>query len=588
MPIAPVVVDAHSHIFNAEDLPIDGFLKELFPLPKFLTSLASGPLDALASWVAPGASNETQAIVRLLTGTAGGFTVGVASPWATGSDLGYPEVDSDSAAGGFTIQPATDASVDLVARVTIATTGLTPVEQAELDAWFQEWGGSEVELVVDGEDAGLSLPVFLNPRKVTAAVRRFIAALQLITRYRHLIASKIATTYPEVRLYVPALVDFTAATNDRPATMVRDQIAVHSLVAKLSAAGKLPGAKDTRIHPLVGFDPLYEVQNSLLGLWKASEGFANPYVPFAGVTADPAEQDRYRRGIPFDRTRAFALKPLKGTTWNDQVPDLDGVVRSLDMVRYAVEQGGFAGVKIYPPAGFLPLGNRLRFPGDLGEQLDVAMRVLYTYCVANDVPILTHAAHSNGFKGGYNDLAGPAGWELVLQEFPTLRVCLGHFGHLHGVGDDTAHPREHSWPMQFLALIDKYDNVYADVGNSKVPAVPAYREQFGRMLKAFLDGSDAVHAKRRKRLLYGSDWWMNNLAPKHDQFFSSFRELMDLEFDSATGHAFMGLNALRWLGIIDDDAEVLVDNQNRRRLHDFYGPHQRPDWLGPEPPDPVV
>jgi predicted TIM-barrel fold metal-dependent hydrolase len=574
MALEPVIVDAHSHIFNAEDLPIDGFVKELSPVPGFLTGLVSGPLDALTSWLAPGPSNETEAIIKLLTEPDGaGFAVPDTSRWAQGSDLGQP--DDAAVAGGFVVaetSPTAFNRADLDAAIDAATDD----ELAELDAWLAEWDDPEETEVAD---AGFGIPKFLRVDKAARAVGRYIKVLKLITRYRYLVGAEVATTYPEVELFVPALVDFTAATDDRPATKVREQVRIHSFVSKLSVAGKLPGAPKTRIHPLVGYDPLREIDASLLSLWKPDSGQPNRYVPF-GELVSPDEQDRFRLGMEFDLARAREI-PAPAGRWEERAPQLDNVHRSLDIVRHAIEHGGFAGVKIYPPTGFFPLGNEERFPGAHGQRLDTAMRALYAYCVAMDVPILTHAAHSNGFKKDYDKLAGPRGWELVLAEFPSLRVCFGHFGHLHAVGNDPEHPSDHSWPSRFTALIDRYPNVFADVGNSKLPAKDGYKRDFTKLLRSYLgEGSPTTtQAKRRKRLLYGSDYWMNMMAPSHDDFLKDFDQLMADEFDEATRASFMGLNALRWLGFADDDGEIVTDNRNRQRLLAFYGDHDKPAWL---------
>jgi hypothetical protein len=62
----PIVVDCHSHVFNAEDLPIDGFLKRrLTPLPSLLAGVASLPLDRLTAWAAPG-SREVERLRVLI------------------------------------------------------------------------------------------------------------------------------------------------------------------------------------------------------------------------------------------------------------------------------------------------------------------------------------------------------------------------------------------------------------------------------------------------------------------------------------------------------------------------------------------
>ena len=144
-----VVVDAHSHVFNAEDLPIDGFIKRLAPTPKLLTGIVSVPLDRLTQWVAPG-SREGARIVALLT-----------------RELGLESLDDDDANAGEII---TDEEVDRLfglhwARFGIvappmSTSGLEaldtpelsddeladalrhapPVELHELQGWLEEVG----------------------------------------------------------------------------------------------------------------------------------------------------------------------------------------------------------------------------------------------------------------------------------------------------------------------------------------------------------------------------------------------------------------------------------------------------------------
>ncbi|MGB8859943.1 MAG: amidohydrolase family protein, partial [Ilumatobacteraceae bacterium] len=268
--------------------------------------------------------------------------------------------------------------------------------------------------------------------------------------------------------------------------------------------------------------------------------------------------------------------------WHSSRLDLRGVSRSLDIVRHAVELGGFAGVKLYPPAGFLPIGNVSRFGERSGGRLDAALRALYAYCIAEDVPILTHAARSNGFEDGYNDLASPTGWERVLADYPGLRICFGHFGHLEGVGNDFRHPSPTSWASRFLQLIETHEHVYADVGNSRYVYDNEYREHFDTVLGVLLgrgtDPSDA-QAKLRRRLMFGSDYWMNTFNPEHGEFVDTFSAGMGALVGPDATSSFMGGNALRWLGITDDADAPDTGNRNRQRLITFYGPNELPDWL---------
>jgi predicted TIM-barrel fold metal-dependent hydrolase len=310
-----------------------------------------------------------------------------------------------------------------------------------------------------------------------------------------------------------------------------------------------------------------------------SSGETNPYVPFADLALATPE-DRYRPGLAFDPARARTLTQPEGP-WRSGHLQLAGVTRSLDFVRQAVEHGGYVGVKIYPPAGYLPLGNDSGPFPQQGERLDAALRSLYAYCVAMDVPILAHANASNGFAEGYDDFAGPDGWRLVLEEFGDLRVCFGHFGHLHKVGEDAANPAEGAWVQGFVRLIDDYPNVYADVGNSKFPVLAEYRDRYLKLLGWML-GTHAPTQKqsdRRARVMFGTDWWMNAMSPAHDTYLLEFVQYFGAACGEAALEQFMRSNALRWLGFGDDPGRAGVENLNQQRLRAFYGSMTRPDWL---------
>src|SRR3712207_8783361 len=56
--------------------------------------------------------------------------------------------------------------------------------------------------------------------------------------------------------------------------------------------------------------------------------------------------------------------------------DLHGVRRAIDIVRHAVELGGFAGVKVYPPSGFLPLGRSEEHTSELQSRQYLVCRLL--------------------------------------------------------------------------------------------------------------------------------------------------------------------------------------------------------------------
>src|SRR5205814_1201277 len=101
-----------------------------------------------------------------------------------------------------------------------------------------------------------------------------------------------------------------------------------------------------RFHGLVAFDPLREIE--------------------ADGTVDDASP----------------LPPPRGVTWEDRLTetaDAGGtatVKGSFVVVRHAIEQAGFVGVKLYPPVGFRPALNAGRTDlGDaqLGARLDAVL-----------------------------------------------------------------------------------------------------------------------------------------------------------------------------------------------------------------------
>lgn len=590
---APIVVDCHSHVFNAEDLPVDGFIRRLSPLPSLLTGVFSKPLDRLTQWAAPG-SAEMQYILDRLGGVIGAESrAPTAAP--PGSELiSDDELDARlvamlpsnvTAERGLETVAAPSTEDGSVHALVHSIGEASPEQRAELDAWLADWD----EPVV-GEPSATAAQESLSPstlwaqaRAVRSAAHRYLALLRLATRYRHLIAAEVATTYPEVSLFVPALVDFSHTARDTPSTDVPTQITIHSLVAKMSIMGRIPGAPHARFHPMVGYCPYREVATSELSRWEPTSHEANPYIPYADLPQATSE-DHDHPAMRYDPDRARPLRRPSGP-WHTARLDLGGVERSLDLVRHAVEVGGFVGVKLYPPAGYLPMGNVARFGERVGGRLDAALRTLYSYCEVEQVPVLTHAAFSVGFEDGYADLAAPTGWATVLADHPELRLCFGHFGHLHGTGPDGT-PGPASWPYRFMELIDRYPHVYADVGNSHFATADAYRRRYARLLSTLLgprDTQEQVHLARRRRVMFGSDFWMNLTGPDHRSFLTVFDREIEAMFGDTPRRGFMGANALRWLGFTGENDEPDPANRNRRRLVDFYGDHPLPSWLDDPP-----
>ncbi|HVT09213.1 MAG TPA: amidohydrolase family protein [Polyangia bacterium] len=345
-------------------------------------------------------------------------------------------------------------------------------------------------------------------------ITRTLETLYVAAHPRAAIAATLAQTFPAVSLFTPSLVDYDAWSDDRPPTPLWQQVLIQEQIARLSVAGRV-GRPDARVHPFVAYDPRRQAES------PAGSGQGQATAPHAGSTA-------------------------------------------IELVRYAVQSAGFLGVKLYPPVGFAPFDNPTLQPGlALAPALDRALALLYEFCEGSEVPILTHTSASNEYGFGIRRLVSPGRWAPVLQRFPALRLDLGHFG-----GELPA------WTDEAVALIDSYPNVYADLANSPL----VYDDAYADRLRALLPGLLARHPRLRRRLMYGSDWWLSALDPMADRAIDRFQSVLSPVLTADERAGLMGRNALRFLGFLDEQ-DAPRAGPAARRLRAFYGAAPRPPWL---------
>ncbi len=161
---------------------------------------------------------------------------------------------------------------------------------------------------------------------------------------------------------------------------------------------------------------------------------------------------------------------------------------------------GFRGIKIYPPLGVDPQDPRL-------------VAEVYPVCVELGLPILTHCS-----RGGIRSrelapaaaqaLADPYRFRPVLEQFPTLRVCLAHFGGLADWRQWVAIPKtignlhrlDDNWLQRILEMLrsGRYPNLYTDISYTIFDFTTC-----AGPLKTFLQET-AI----RERVLFGSDYYM--------------------------------------------------------------------------------
>lgn len=178
---------------------------------------------------------------------------------------------------------------------------------------------------------------------------------------------------------------------------------------------------------------------------------------------------------------------------------------AVEVFKQAVQSGACFGLKLYPS-----LGYRV----DSAEMMEV-----FGLCESYDLPVLLHC-NDRGFArdSRHAELASPAPWDRILAQFPTLKVCFGHFGgevqtlsgsQLDLKSDRTVFVWEldefpvESFTYQILQLMRKYPGrVFADTSyHIKFNRNPVARDRYFSRLRSLLDDD-----RYGGQILWGSDF----------------------------------------------------------------------------------
>jgi len=255
---------------------------------------------------------------------------------------------------------------------------------------------------------------------------------------------------------------------------------------------------------------------------------------------------------------------------------------ALQLVDTAVMELGFLGVKLYPPMGFLPIGNAgsgISYPERAADipnfptRIDQALEALYAWAETHSVPIMAHATNSNGAADDYSLRAHPKGWADVFKKYPSLRLNLAHFGGF----DEVRRPGnlDDTWELSIGYLLKSgASDIYADLSylHEFLPGIgePDQLELIRSNLALFIDRFDPSLEK----LMYGSDWSMIGREKAHEQYFAVIQRLVRaLGVSDRLQRQFFSENASRFLGLNEGGAA-------RARLVDYYRRNQLdPEWL---------
>jgi predicted TIM-barrel fold metal-dependent hydrolase len=555
------IIDAHCHLFNADDLPIEGFVKKII-LPQTAQSnqlvarFAEYPgalqalVHALAKQVksaAPGRKAETDKIDEFEKDPAKKPT----RAWREREDLKNLEstfrlIWSDSALfTGLSLSQRTALKVAL--------------EHLQLFLYQQEYSLFGKPYLTDEEREELRnarldiLAAQLYPRD--DLVGRYIRWALLFTRYRYELAEELeqlhgqAARKPRIVLMTPAIVDFSKWLEDENHSPIEDQVEAMARVARRKSG--------PRVHGFVGFDPL---RQALYDHGKLRPGEKDPMAVL-------------RHAIEVNQ---IGVGPAGRAT------------------------GGALGVKLYPPMGFRATGNatledeRFSEPGYLathdrglgprvGEKLDAALSRLYAWCGDNNVPLMSHTNDTYGPNRDYETRAHPRFWAEVLRPaaHPKLRINMAHFGHFNEAVP-LREPGKHiaecwEWVVGEIITASPDGYAYADISSLSELLKFGPSRQVLDCMKAFRDRFPSS----AERLMYGTDWSMigkdegfpRMLSPKsYPDFVIQF--LQAAGYRDAEIEAIMFRNAARFLGLSKAELDTFGDNSSRGRLEKFYAAHK--------------
>jgi uncharacterized protein len=206
----------------------------------------------------------------------------------------------------------------------------------------------------------------------------------------------------------------------------------------------------------------------------------------------------------------------------------------LDCVKYYIEEKGFTGIKIYPALGYFPYDERLR--------------PVWDYAQKYALPVMTHTSHGGPYyrnkltekdfansrigniplKGKSNhELSAyythPANYRYLLADYPKLKICLAHCGgdiewdrylddpSLKGIPEI-----DKDWLTLCIDLMLEFPTLYTDISST------LYTKRFISVLRVLL--RDKII---RKKILFGSDFYMVEFEGKEKSFSFDVRGLLD-------------------------------------------------------------
>lgn len=538
LPLSGNVVDAHCHLFNGRDLPIVRFVREVV-IPHNDPSHCDKPVSKKISLLSIDNPDVLDSLFRFIVGGLLSFTPSARAEAALlRQELDTMRPSLSVAADKGRVE---GLAIDQIARLFTSSSEKDLVLTSERDSLRR------VILEAAGTDQTFAPASKTEARTIAAsAVRSNSAAgatlrwIQLFLRHRHSLGDELVDTTRgnglDPLLLTPLMVDYAHWLGQAPEaeSSFSAQVEVIGLIARRAAVRGEPA-----IHGMCAYDPL--------------------------------------RAVIFERKSRY--------------PAFGPEIHPVALAREAFDKHGFLGLKVYPPMGFKPVGNRddqgyqsriVQALGShgvkgLGAALDTAMVQAVDLCVAYDAPMIAHANNSVGAGPNYGARAEPRFWLEVLRRQPMLRLCLAHMGHFcwQETGSRaSARGDENTWEWSIGRYLQAYpqSNLYMDISylSEVLHEDQADRRRHGARLRKWVEACDPD----ARHIVYGTDWIMLGRDASYPHYAASIRSFLkeDCELSHQQVERILVFNALRYLG--------LHSGPTRERLLKFHRRHSStlPAW----------
>lgn len=201
--------------------------------------------------------------------------------------------------------------------------------------------------------------------------------------------------------------------------------------------------------------------------------------------------------------------------------------------------------------------------------LDRKLTALYELCDSLGVPVMAHASDSAGRDAAHDELAGPRGWAELRDRGPLLRRLTVNAGHF---GGEREHPSG-NWTEGFIEIMknEGHLRVYGDLGywTELAEGRAEFEDKLARVLSTRLNADETA----ADRVMYGSDWLMLSQEPGWPTYAERIAEIVHrLAAAPALASKVLGGNAMRCYGLTRDSGLGRLENLVSHHVEHGDGP----------------